>query len=377
MKIVLFANTDWYLYNFRLPFAKALVDQGFDVVLVSPPGEYSIILQQAGFRWLSFQFSRRGMNPFAELMTIFRLIKLFRTEKPDAVHLFTIKCVLYGSVAARLSGIQKIFNSITGLGFVFTNNKLSTKFIRRIILLFYRIALKNTWMIFQNGDDQRIFAENHLFKEGHAFLVMGSGVDTTRFTPKTSEEHGLPYIILPARLLRDKGIVEFVQAAKILISENVPCKFVLVGEGDPSNPSSISDEIVQNWQDEGDVEWWGWQNDIPSVMAKATIVCLPSYREGLPRSLVEAAACGKPIIATDVPGCREIVKDGVNGILVPLKDSQALARAVKKLLADPELCQAMGLQGRRLVEMNFSAQVIIQKTLEVYRKCGLLWSSPV
>lgn len=364
MKIMLFANTDWYLYNFRLPLARSLRESA-EVILVSPPGSYVTRLQEAGFRHILFPFERRGLNPLVEIATVFRLVCLLKREKPDVVHNFTIKCVLYGSLACRFAGIRGNINSVTGLGYVFTDGKGARRWLRGLLIVFYRFALRNSRVIFQNPDDNNIFLDNHLVKPEQATLIPGSGVDTERFS-RLPEPDGIPVVILPARLLWDKGVGEFVEAARLLKSKNIRARFALVGDIDLDNPTSVTVEQLKDWEKEGVIEWWGWKDNMEQVYAEGHIVCLPSYREGLPKTLVEAAACGRPIIACDVPGCREIVRSGKNGLLVPVYDIPALAEAMEYLIANPDIRISMGNAGRKIVEDGFSVELIISQTLGVY-----------
>ena len=373
MKIILFANTEWYLYNFRLSLAQALRSEGHEVVLVSPPGKYSRRLEEAGFRWISFPLSRRGTNPLAELATIWRLRNLYCMEKPDIVHHFTIKCVLYGSLAARLAGMRSrtrksaVINAITGLGFVFIDQGWRAGGLRWLVNRFYRIALKNTQVVFQNEDDRALFLEQGLVAESQVSLIPGSGVDTARFKMEPARTTLPVVVVLPARMLWDKGVREFVEAAQILRAQGVPARFALVGDTDPNYPACVPEQQLNAWQSSGIVEWWGWQEDMPAVYRQADIVCLPSYREGLPRTLVEAAACGRALVAADVPGCRSIVRQGENGLLVPVRDGKALAEALCTLILDADLRQKMGRCGREIVVREYSMERVLGDTLFLYR----------
>ncbi|MEI8131828.1 MAG: glycosyltransferase family 4 protein [Leptolinea sp.] len=364
---MLFANTAWYLYNFRLPLAEALRSQGFDVVLVSPADEYAQKFSEAGLRWVEFPFSRKGRNPFQELTTIMRLAKVYRTEKPDIVHHFTIKCVVYGSLAAKWTGIRGIINAITGLGYVFIGNKLSHKLLRPLIMAFYRVSLQGTRVIFQNKDDLNHFQKEQMVNAEQAIIIRGSGVDVQKFqvTPLPDKRQ---VVVLPARMLWDKGVAEFVQAARRLHAEGFDARFILAGDTDEENPAAVPSSALQEWQQEGIVEWAGWQSDMPAVYASANIVCLPSYREGLPKTLIEAAACGRPLVATDVPGCREVVIPHQTGLLAKVRDVNSLTDCLIALLCDKAEQQRLGTNARRLVEIEFSTERIIRETLLVYSK---------
>jgi glycosyltransferase involved in cell wall biosynthesis len=367
VKILLIANTDWYLYNFRLALAETLRARGDQVVLVSPEGSYVKKLKDLGFRWVGFPLKRRSLNPLSEIRTLFRLFRLYQREAPDLVHQFTIKCVIYGSFICHLLGIRRVVNSITGLGYVFTEGKGARPWLRRLINVFYRLILFRTWVIFQNTTDEELFLKNRLVDSDRVALILGSGVDTNLFSPRP-ELDGPPLAILPARLLWAKGVGEFVQAARQLKTEGVIARFALVGDGDDGNPASVHADQLQAWVQEGVIEWWGWRENMTDVYAQASIVCLPSYyREGLPKTLIEAAACGRPIVTSNMPGCREVVRHGENGLLVPVRDSSALASALKQLILNSELRCAMGVRGREIAEKEFLMSSIISQTFKVYQ----------
>lgn len=366
MKVILFANTDWYLYNFRLSLARELREQGHTVILLSPNGPYGSRLTEMGFHWLCFPLSRRSLDPFREIATIVRLVRLYRREKPDLVHHFTIKCVLYGSAAAVFLGMRQVVNSVTGLGFVFTEGK-NRGWLRNLIGLFYRLLLKRTWIIFQNPDDQAYFLANGFSPRDRTALIPGSGTDVDLFQPGADPD-GVPLVVLPARLLWDKGIADFVAAAMILKGRDCKARFALVGESDDGNPAAIPAAQVAEWVKTGVIESWGWQDDMLHVYRAAHIVCLPSYREGLPKTLVEAAACGKPLVATDIPGSREVVEDGKNGLLVPSHDRVALADALQELIDAPDLCKQMGKASRERAVRLFSNRIIVDATMRFYSR---------
>jgi glycosyltransferase involved in cell wall biosynthesis len=370
MKVILFANTDWYLYNFRFSLAKALRDKGVEVVLVSPSGEYANRLREADFRWLEIPLSKSKVNPFADIISLIRLWNLYRKERPAVVHHYTVKCVVYGSCAAHLAGIKAIVNSVTGLGFVFTDNSPIRKLLQGVVLFAYRIVLRNTRIIFQNPTDRDLFLSMKLTTPDRVELIRGSGVDIDLFQPR-AEPQGMPVVLFPGRFLKDKGIVEFVESARIINNNGVKARFILAGDLYEGNPSSISARELQSWTDERVVEWWGWSGQMQNIYPLANIVCLPSYREGLSRTLVEACACRRAVVTTDVPGCRDVVKHGENGYLVPPKDPGALAKAILELIRFPETRRQMAMAGRKIAERDFSTEKIIRETLDVYRKQGL------
>lgn len=365
MKAVLFANTDWYLYNFRIAYAEFLKAQGWDVVLMSPDGEYAEKLKGLGFRHIALEFSRKGMNPAAENDTIRRIREVYAAERPDLVHHFTIKCMIYGSLAARQVGIKSIVNSVTGLGFVFLSRKPSVCLLRAVIKRLYKKAFKGTQVIFENPDDRALFIELGLVGESNSHVILGTGIDTDTFVPVRPPD-STPLTILPARMLWDKGIGEFVEAATAIREEGIQARFALIGKLDEGNPACVESETLTRWQKEGNVEWWGWQEDIYACISLADIVCLPSYREGLPKILLEAASCGRPIVTTDVPGCREIVMDGVNGLLVQVKSTEALKEALIRLIKDRDLRIRMGEAGREFAVSRFSTEIVNRETYQIY-----------
>jgi glycosyltransferase involved in cell wall biosynthesis len=367
MKALLVANTDWYLYNFRIDLACHLKSQGWDVVLVAPKGKYSERFKELGFRYIPLEFSRKGINPLQELATLRHFEKIYDQEKPDLVHQFTIKCVIYGSLAAKRIGIIPIVNSITGLGFIYVSEGLIARSLRKIVNPLYRKALKGTQVIFENSDDAALFLERKFVTPDQVNIILGTGIDTKKFKPIPPPE-SVPLVILPSRLLWDKGVGEFVEAATMIRSKGIKARFALVGKKDEGNPSSISFEQLTQWQKEGNVEWWGWQEDILTTLSLSDIVCLPSYREGLPKVLIEAASCSRPIVTTDTAGCREVVADGVNGYLVPVKNAAELAAALEKLLLNPVLRKKMGQAGRKRAVELFANEKVNNQIEAVYQK---------
>lgn len=369
MRILLLANTDWYLYNFRLALAKALRARGDEILLLAPPGRYVERLETEGFRWIPIALSRRGVNPAVELATVMRLARLYRRERPDLVHHFTIKCVLYGSLAARLAGVPRVVNAITGRGFVFMDRSWRARMMRFAATNLYRTALRKSQVIFQNPEDRSAFVGAGLVTEGAIHLIRGSGVDIARFTPNIRPSGHNVRVLFASRLLRAKGIGEFVEAARIVaVRAGDAVRFVVAGEPDPGNPDTVRDGELARWRAEGIVEFLGHRDDMPALLAESDIVVLPSYYEGTPRNLIEAAAAGLPLIATDVPGCREVVRHGCNGLLVPPRDASALAAAIVQLAGNRDLRAAMGAEARRIAVAEFSQEKVIAETLGVYER---------
>jgi len=379
-KILLSANTDWYLYNFRLTLAKELRQQGNDVILLSPPGIFKDRLEADGFQWMSFPLSRRGVNPISEIQSIVRLAKIYKTFQPDLVHHHTIKCVLYGTLAAKIAGVPAVVNSITGRGFVFSSTEPLAILLKPLIGLIYKFAFSfaSTWVIFENKTDLAFFLENKFIDKERTRLIPGVGVDTKRFS-ETSRPDANPIVLLATRMLWDKGVGVFVEAAKLVNIRNKKAHFVLVGDVDEGNPGSIRKNTLEQWHNEKIVDWLGFREDLPSIYSSCSIFAFPTmYGEGVPTVLLEASACSRPLIATDVPGCRDVIAYGINGLLVPPNDPQALADAIEKLLANPGLRDDMGKAGRKLALEKFSLDKIIDQTMDVYRKAlGMVFSRNV
>jgi glycosyltransferase involved in cell wall biosynthesis len=368
-RALLFVDNDLgtFLWH-RLALARAARNLGFQVHVATPPNPQAASLAKDGFVFHPIPLTRRGINPFREVLTVVALRRLYRRLKPDLIHHLRLKPVLYGTLAARLAGRPAVANSLTGLGYVFSATGRKVAALRRIAQLGLRFALrhKNSNVIFENPDDRRTFVESGLVSEGRTSIVAGSGVDID-FFQQTPFPGGTPLVILASRMLWDKGVGEFVEAARIIAARGVRARFALVGDTDAGNPSAVPREQLQKWRDEGVIEWWGFRRDIQAVLGQSHVVCLPSsYGEGIPRILIEAASCGRPLVATDAPGCREIVRDKLNGFLVPVKDAESLANALHKLVIDEELRIRMGANGRKLVLTRFTLKQVLASNLAVY-----------
>jgi len=368
-KLIFFITEDWHFCTHRLPLAKAAIKAGFDVILLTNVQSHGDIIRSEGIKVIPLELQRLSMNPLRELGILVRILKIYRSEKPDIVHHVAMKPVLYGSIAAYLAGIPRVVNALAGLGYLFISENRIARVLRACIkrLFSYFLNKNESCLILQNPDDANMLVANGIIDEKRIFLIRGSGVNVSLFVPKPETKQPIA-VILPARMLRDKGVVEFVEAASILKSQGCLARFILVGSPDPENPTAISEAQLIKWQQEKLVEWWGNRSDMPEVLEQAHVVCLPSYREGLPKALLEAAACGRPIVTTDVPGCREIVRHGVNGFLVPARDSNSLAVALCKLIEDRDLRQQMGAKGREIVLNEFSEDMVVAEILAVYHK---------
>jgi glycosyltransferase involved in cell wall biosynthesis len=373
LKVLLFANTEWYLFNFRQSLARALRDGGHDVLLVSPPGPYGDKLRELGYRWEPAPMLRRSLNPLRELALLQWLRRLIAREQVDLVHGFTIKCAVYGSIAARLQGIPARVNAVAGMGYVFTSNAPRALVLRPVIRSLFRYALDGDGarLILQNPDDIAMFARARLVKPEAVRLIPGSGVDCSRFTPAHPRDAsgGRRFrVVLPARLLWDKGLKEYVEAARLLRARGEAIDFLLAGAPDAGNPAAVAEHVVRGWVEEGLVQWLGHVKDMPGLFRSVDAAVLPSYREGLPKGLIEAAACALPLVTTDVPGCREVVTDGEDGLLVPVKDAAALADAIARLKADPALRARLGSAARTKALAQFEEKSVVERTLGVYRE---------
>ena len=374
MKIIFFANSDWYLYNFRVPLAQHIKALGVEIVMISPPGEYAGLIEAAGFRWVQLDMSRRSTNPFGELAVIWRLRRILRDEKPDLIHNFTIKSVVYGAIAARLAGVRHVVNAVAGLGFVFSNTGLQARLLKPVVRVLLRFSLggKSSRLILQNPDDQALFARERLLRPENVRLVKGSGVNTERFHPPESEslaEDGQVKVLMASRLLWDKGLLEYVEAAKAVRAGHPEVTFWLAGSPDSGNPNSVTDAELDTWREQGFIEPVGHVEDMVELLGRTDIVVLPTrYGEGVPRVLIESAAAGLPLVGTDVPGCREIIKNEINGFLVEPNDVTALVNAIVRLVESATLRHQMGKNGRGMVLQEFDEKVVFSKTLDVYRE---------
>jgi glycosyltransferase involved in cell wall biosynthesis len=380
MKIALLAPSDAYLYNFRGALAAALKAAGHEVLLISPPGPHGDLFLKRGFRWLAAPMDRASLNPLKELWLLVWLYRLLKRERVDLVHGFVMKGALYGALAGRMAGVPARVSSITGLGYLFLSEDATARVLRLLIRLLSRLAFSGAGsrVVLQNRDDLALFRDQGLVKPGNLVLIPGSGVACDRFSPPAtageaaaddgpaSRDSGEFRVLLPARLLFHKGIAEYAEAARILRDQGRSVRFLLAGEFDTTNPSSIPESTIQRWGRDGLIQWLGYVQDMPALLHTVDVVVLPSYREGLPKALVEGAACGLPLIATDVPGCREVVTDGVEGLLVPPKDPGALADAILRLQDDPALCIEMGKRARAKALAEFDEGMIVSRTFSVY-----------
>lgn len=379
MKFILFANTDWYLYNFRLSTALRLQSCGHEVVIVSPPGSFGSRFARHGLRWVTLKMARASLNPLREVVTLYQLVKLLRRERPDMLHSFTLKCAIYGALAARLARVPATVNAVAGMGYVFTSGDLKARLLRPLVRALMRATLdgERSLLILQNPDDAHTFLAANLITPPKIRVIRSSGVNTTRFHPVDKPTGGHPLrVLLAARLVWEKGIQEFIDAAKILRSKGRDVEFILAGMPDEGNPRSVELGLVHEWVDAGLIRWLGHVDDMPALLNTVDVMALPSYyREGVPKSLIEGAACGLAIITTDLPGCREVVtQDGVDGLWVKPCDGAALAERIIQLDDDRELLSQLGRKARQSALIHFDERLVIQRTLDVYAEL-LPWTT--
>ena len=370
MHILITVNAAWNVLNFRQAIVAAMIADGHRVTVLAPYDDSVATLEGLGCKVLPLEMSVKGLNPLQDIKLIGRMRKVFRAEKPDAIFSYTIKNNIFGALAARPLGIPFIPN-VTGLGTAF----LSGGFLQRIAEGLYRRAFRNLGVIFfQNEDDRNLFLERRLVTAQQARLLPGSGIDLTHFAATDYPlESDAPVFLMIARLLRDKGVLEYVAAARKVKSDHPRARFQILGAVDAANRTAIDAATVKSWQEEGVIEYLGTADDVRAHIAAAHCVVLPSYREGAPRTLIEAAAMARPLIATDVPGCRSVVEDGVTGYLCKVRDGDDLARSMDTFLAltRDERAQ-MGLAARAKMETSFDQAIIV----EAYRNALASETSP-
>ncbi len=378
-KVLLVAHWDWVLYNFRLPLARALREHGYDVAFVCPFGGYVDRLMSEGFRCIHWSVIRRSINPLKEIKALLHLASIYRQEKPNLVHHFTVKPNLLGSLAARLvtrrkqGNKLKVINTFTGLGFLFSEH-FTAKLLRFVTLPLLKFGQTGheVWTVCQNFEDKEKLIRLGLAPPSRTFVIVSSGVDVQRFYPNgqsdTLHREHTPIVLMAARLLWDKGVKEFVEASMLLKERNVKTEFWLAGKPDDGNPMAVPENFFQRWHEEGIIRWLGHCGNMPELLRQVDIAVLPSYHEGVPRFLLEAAATGLPLVATDIEGCRVVVRSGINGLLIPPQNAEALADAIERLVRDPQLRVSMGKASREIAVKEFDEQKIWGQWLDLYEK---------
>lgn len=366
-RLLYFVNIPRFFVSHRLPLAQAAQAAGYEVHITTSSHDTENVarIQASGLTYHPLTMSQHGTNPLNEVKALQSTIALYRRLKPDIVHQVSIKPVLYGGLAARVVGIPAMVSAMSGLGYVFIGPGTKPRLLRLLVTPLLKTALshRNSRMIFQNPDDQARFIRLGLIEAARTVLIRGSGVDTNVFTAQP-EPDDTPVVMFAGRLMWPKGLGDFVEAARRLKGQ---ARFVVVGYPEPTSPDSVPLDELETWQREGLIEWWGKRDDMPRVYSQAHVVCLPStYGEGVPKVLIEAAACGRPIVTTDTPGCREIARGGQNALLVPPYDVKALTVALERLIHDGNLRRALGAKGRQIVEAEFSLTLVNTATLGVY-----------
>jgi glycosyltransferase involved in cell wall biosynthesis len=368
LKVLFLVTEDWYFWSHRLPLARALRERGAEVWVMTRIGDLGDAIAREGFKVISWRISRRNANPLAELPALLRVLRVYRDLRPDIVQHVALKPILHGGIAARLTKRIPSINVVAGLGHMFLGTGESRGALRWFLLALLRWihTSASEVVVFQNGEDRDFFVGQGVVREEFSVIVRGAGVNTDQFAP-SPEPDGVPVVVLPTRMLWEKGVGEFVAAAEMLQRRGILARFVLVGKPDEENHACIPRQQLVEWDRSGVVEWWGHRDDMPNVFSEASLVCYPSYREGVPKCLLEAASCGRAIVTTDAPGCREVVRHGKNGLIVPARDAHALAEAIATLLQDSALRRAMGIQGRGIATREFSEQVVINQMIGVYQ----------
>lgn len=376
-RILFVVNAEWYFWSHRLSLAKALMAKGCEVtVAATVERNLRTAIESEGIQFIPLRLQRRSLALHQQAFGAWEVFQIYRKMHPDLVHHITIKPVIYGSLAAKVAKVPAILNTIPGLGYMFLGSGMAGVVRMQLAAFLYRIALAGdrSRIIFQNPDDRALFVDQGIVPSRRTAIIRGSGVNLDQFTP-AAEPPGMPIVLLASRLLWDKGVKELVQAGKLLREEGILCRIVLVGAPDSGNPNSVPESQLQAWQAARDIEWWGPRTDMPHVLHQASIVALPSYyREGVPRILIEAAASGRPMVASDAPGCREIVRHGENGLLVPVRDAKSIAEALALLIKNPDQRVCMGRRGRDIAAAEFSEEKVIGQTLALYRQLlGAKW----
>jgi len=366
-KILFIVSEDWYFVSHRLHLATTAINNGYEVALLSRVSKHQELIRSLGIKVINWPLERRSLNPIRELISIYCVVRAVRIIKPNLIHAVGIKPVVYTSLSKVFLNIDGIVLALGGLGFIFRSNRISAKILKMFIVLIFRLFLTNANVrfIIQNRDDGQILKSFNIANSSKIRLIRGAGVSVNDFFPNNVQNE-IPLVILPARMLWDKGVEDFVNCAQRFYRNKVSVRFALIGDPDTQNPESIPVAQLEQWVQLGFVEWWGEKDNMLKIYHMADIVCFPSYHEGLPKALLEAACCEIPIVSYDVSGCSEIVKDNVNGFLVPFKNENALYTAVLELLENPILRTKFGQMGRKIVIKEFTQEKIASETIRVW-----------
>jgi glycosyltransferase involved in cell wall biosynthesis len=370
LKIIYFVSVDFFFVSHFIERAKFSKAAGFDVLVICKFERCRSLIEAEGIRCIPLDLSRSSINLIQMLRMVFHLIKIYRVERPALIHQVALKPIIIGSLAAKFTSGIRILNAPVGLGYIYTSGSIKAFFLRPFVNFSLRLLMNpnDGHVVFENSDDRNYFINRGFVQSCKSSLIRGAGVNIEDYNFRLQSDNREAVILLPARLLWDKGIDDFVNAAKIILDNGLNARFVVVGGHDHHNPSNIDSRIIDEWNSKGPVEFWGFQNDMKKILSLVDIVCLPSYREGLPKALLESMAAGLPIVTTDVPGCREVVKNEDNGYLVPARNPQALADAIQKLILDTNLRREMGMKGKKRILSEFSSKIICEKTVDLYKE---------
>ena len=377
-KILFNITEDWFFLSHFLSRALSAQKDGYEIYVCCNETNKKKIIEKYGIKFFRLPYKRPNINPLYQIYILIRLISIIIKVKPHIIHNIALKPIIQGSIAYRLLNINSIVNAPVGMGYVFTSNSIKARFLKPILIFFLRILLNphngkksGRKVIFENIDDLNYFKKLKAIDPNHACVISGAGVEIDKTFLKRKIKNTIPKVVLIARMIKDKGIYECFEAYQILKNKRIKCQFVLVGDIDPLNPASFERSTLEKWQEAKAIEWLGWIDDVQKILLETDILCLPSYREGLPKSLIEGAAAGLPLVATDTVGCREVVIDGQNGFLVPIKDPVSLAAAIQKLILNSSLRKLMGIESFKMATSKFSSSKINALTLKVYNELCL------
>ncbi|MFK4000681.1 glycosyltransferase family 4 protein [Psychrobacter namhaensis] len=372
MKILYIVNEPWFFLSHRLPIAVAAQEQGYTVHVATKGGAAVQEILEKGFIHHEISLSRNGSSIPSELTSLLNIWQLINKVEPDVLHLVTIKPVLYGGIASRFTSVKKVVAAVSGLGTLFLATGAKAEIKRKLGVGLYHCALRSnkTTVILQNPDDKQLLVDLKAVKAEQTILIRGSGIDLSAFQAFPESLMGTPVVTFAARLLFDKGLAEYIKAIKLLNEKGVVANYQIVGDLDLGNSTSATAKNIEEWQSIPNLEVLGYHKNMSSVFRDTNLVVLPSYREGLPKVLIEAAACGRAVITTDVPGCRDAIEANKTGLLVPVKNSTELANAIEKLVTDSKLRVEMGIAGRQLAEREFAIEKVVDQHLSIYQQAN-------
>ena len=373
-KLLFNITEDWFFCSHFLERALAAQKAGYSIFVLSRISLKKDILDKHGMQFIAVPFKRKSTNPFYEFYVLIRIILIYKRVRPDIVHHVAAKPIIYGSIAARICRIKSVINAPVGMGYVFTSDDIKAKFLRPLLKILFKFFIdshnginKRNKIIFENKEDLKYFTKLGAVDPKNACIIQGAGVKIKQnYKPRKSKE--IPTVALVARMLKDKGINEFVEAARIVNRDKKLGNFLLVGDIDPGNPSSLKRKTLTKWNDNKLIKWVGWIDNVGEILMKTDILCLPSYREGLPKALIEGAAYGLPIVTTNTIGCKDVVEDGVNGFLVPIKNVEQLSKRIFELIQNKDLRNKMGMASFKIASKKFSSKIINTQTLNVYNE---------